>query len=215
MRLPAKSFLTLLLVIIPLYVNAHPHNWIRLKTEFTLDENGQLIEVLQHWTFDIYYSAINLADISNEYESQQEGLNKLAQDMVNNLQGFDFFSELKVANQRVHLAKPSDYSLTTVLEDGQQKLLLGMRFTLDGSSPIDSQTLSWRVFDPTYYIDMRHQTASKILIHKNNNTECSTNIESPTPSAEIIDYAANLDRSMKDTQGLGSYFAEKIHIHCR
>ena len=76
------------------------------------------------------------------------------------------------------------------------------------------KTLSWRVFDPAYYIDMRHQKLSQVTLHKGNDTECSTRIEQPNPSEEIIAYATSLDRSQKDTKGLGDYFAEKVLIHC-
>ena len=216
MKLTTQLFSTLfvLLTILPLRVDAHPHSWITLKTEFMLDEKGRLTELQQHWEFDVYFSMMTLADIMNENEDQKKGLEQLAKDMVNNLRSYDYFSELKIDNQPVALTKPSDYSLTTAFKEGQQQLTLNMRFKLTDTRPIERKTLSWRVFDPTYYIDMRHHKTSQVLIHKKNATECSTSIELPEPSDEMIDYASSLDRSKKDTEGLGAYFAEKVLIHC-
>jgi ABC-type uncharacterized transport system substrate-binding protein len=209
----SQCFLVMLyLLSIELY--AHPHNWIDLKTEFILDEKGQLTHLLQHWVFDAYFSAIKLADIEKEHDSQQQGLRKMAKEIAKNLKNYDYFSELKIENQSVKLPKPSDYSLETIVKGGQQKLLLTMRFKMNNSPVVKRKTLSWRVFDPSYYIDMRHQKSSQILIHNGKDRECSVDIVTPKPSAEVIKYATSLDRSQKDTKGLGSYFAEKVLINC-
>ena len=212
--LSASFILTIALAFSSSYLHAHPHNWINVKTEFIVDDRGQLTDLLQYWEFDIYYSAIHLADIGNEYDNQQQGLNKLAAKMVENLQRYKYFSALKIDAESLSLGKPNDYSLTTTFKDGNQQLLLSMRFSLDESLPIGRKKLLWRVFDPTYYIDMKHHTRSQILIRNSSHMKCVTTIDVPTPSAEIIDYASRLDSSMKETQGLGSYFAEKILIHC-
>jgi ABC-type uncharacterized transport system substrate-binding protein len=209
-----SQYFLVVLSLLPIELYAHPHNWIDLKTEFILDEKGQLTQLLQHWKFDVYYSAIKLADIEKEYDSQQQGLRKLAKEMAESLKNYDYFSELKIENQSVMLPKPSDYLLNTIVKEGQQQLLLTMRFRMNNSPDIKRKTLSWRVFDPSYYIDMRHQKSSQILIRNGKSRECSVDIETPKPSTEIIKYATSLDRSQKDTKGLGSYFAEKVLINC-
>ncbi len=206
--------LLVMLTLLPIHAYAHPHNWITLKTEFTLDERGQLTALLQHWKFDIYYSEIRLADIKNEYRDQQQGLDQVAKEMAKNLKNYNYFSELKINDQLIALTEPSTRSLSTVFEKDQQQLILTMGFKLEEPWSIGNKTLSWRVFDPTYYIDMRHQKLSQILIHKSKDTECSTHIESPKLSEEMIKYAASLDRTQKNTQGLGDYFAEKVLIRC-
>jgi ABC-type uncharacterized transport system substrate-binding protein len=89
-----------------------------------------------------------------------------------------------------------------------------MSFRMNNSPIIKRKTLSWRVFDPSYYIDMRHQKSSHILIHNGKSKKCSVHIETPKPSTEIIKYATSLDSSHKDAKGLGSYFAEKVLINC-
>jgi len=205
----------LLLIALSLRVEAHPHNWITLKTEFTVDKQGRLTRVLQHWAFDIYYSAILLDDLKKGGKSQQQALDYKAKDMVKNLKSYDFFSELIIDEQPISLDKPSEYSLSTSVKEEQQQLILTMGFTLKEPLSIRRQSLSWRVFDPTYYIDMKHHELSEILIHQSVDTACSTHIDQPKPTREMIEYATSLDRSQKDTQGLGSYFAEKVLIHCQ
>ncbi len=209
------SYLSFIVIILFSWrTYAHPHNWIDLKTEFVLDNQGQLIEIKQHWLFDIYYSTVKLADIASEYKSQQEGLRYTAIDMAKNLQDYRYFSELKTSDQLVVLPMPKYSTLDKVVREGQQQLMLTMHFVLDTPIPTNDDTLSWRVFDPTYYIDMKHHTSSQILIHNEQGKKCSTRIHSPKPSQELIEYAINLDRTQKDTQGLGAHFAETVFVQC-
>lgn len=206
--------LLVLALFFSLYSHAHPHNWIDLQTEFTLDKNGQLKELTQHWTFDIYYSAIRLADLANEYQSQQLGLKFMANDMAKNLHDFQYFSELKINNESIDLPRPSYSSVATVTGDEQEQLILTMHFVLEKPLPLKNRTLSWRVFDPTYYIEMKHHSLSQIYIKSLQSKKCLTEIKSPKPSAELIRYATELDRKQTDTKGLGTHFAETVLVQC-
>lgn len=215
MKLALLSRLLLLsLGLVCCYTSAHPHSWIDLKTEFILDDKHQLVAIKQRWVFDTYYSVIKLADISNEHADQQSGLAYVAKDMAKNLRGYGYFSELIIDSQSIVLPEPDESVLTTIFQKGQQQLVLTMNFAFDSAVVLHKKVLSWRVFDPTYYIDMRHHTLSQIVIRQPPNIECSTQLNIPTPSDELINYASSLDRTQKDTQGLGAHFAETVHIHC-
>lgn len=193
-------------------VYAHPHNWIDLKTEFVFDNDGYLIGVKQDWTFDVYYSTIKLADIASEYDNQQAGFNQLAVDIAKNLGNYGYFSDLKIGNDAIDLPEPNESTLRSIFEKGQQQLVLTMSFSL--KAPMKKERLSWRVFDPTYYIAMRHHKVSQVVINKEHDKDCSINLDVPEPSDELIEYATSLDRTQKDTQGLGAHFAETVFIRC-
>jgi ABC-type uncharacterized transport system substrate-binding protein len=207
-------FLFLLFAISPHCLSAHPHNWITVKSEFLIDEKGLLTEVHQYWEFDVYFSMMTLADVMHESKIQPNSLQVLAEDMVNNMESYSYFSQLKLDKQPIALPKPNDFSLSTVTNDGPQQLSLSMRFQLTTPQQITDKTLVWQVFDPTFYIDMRHHDASQVIIHAQNGSTCSTRIELPEPSDEMIDYALSLDQTQKNTQGLGAEFAEKVIIQC-
>ncbi|MGK0476309.1 MAG: ABC-type uncharacterized transport system substrate-binding protein [Oleispira sp.] len=149
--------------------------------------------MLGYWKFDVYYSTIRLADIKNGHGNQEQGLRKMAKEMTKNLKNYHYFSELKVENRLIKLTK---------------------HFSMVNPLDVKGKALSLRVFDPTYYIDMRHQKPSQILIHNNKGEKCSIYIETPKPSAEIIEYATTLDRTQKNTKGLGNYFAEQLLLSC-
>ena len=206
--------LILLLVLFTAQSKAHPHSWISLKSEFELDTEGRLTSLTQHWEFDVYYSMMAIADMMNNYGDQQKGLKLLAKDMAKNLKSYQYFSSLKIDNRALDLPEPSETMLNIVEKDEQQILKLSMQFKWSLPRPIENKSVSLQVFDPTYYIDMRHYDASQITIRSLNASECETTVQLPDPSDEMIEYALNLDRTQKDTQGLGENFAEQVLIHC-
>lgn len=203
-----------LLIILPQLSFAHPHSWISIKSEFVLDEEGQLAELHQQWVFDVYFSMITLADVMNAYPDTQTGLHVLAEDVIANLKSYHYFATLNIDNQNIALPKPSQYEFDTAIEEEQPVLSFYMRFEFSEPLPTVGKRLTWRVFDPTYYIDMNHGRLSQIHIEAKNMIECSKNIETPAPSDEWIDYASSLDQSQRDTEGLGAHFAETVVILC-
>ncbi len=208
------TFLLAITATITCKAIAHPHSWIALSSEFILDERGNLVEIRQRWDFDIFYSMMTMADMMNEYRDQEVGLKKLADQMIRNLESYGYFSRLHLDSDEMPLSKPNHYVLQTKTEEGEQVLSLEMRFKIAPPSSVEGKVINWSVYDPTYYIHMAHNELNAIRVNGGNATECSKAIDFPEPSDEIIEYAASLDRTQRDTQGLGDYFAEQVTIQC-
>lgn len=214
MTQPLARLVLFLLVLMPGMLSAHPHNWISVKSEFTVNEEGELVSIQQDWTFDTFYSVIKLEEIAIDYPSQQLGLEETAEVMAKNLLAFGYFSELLVDGQPIDLPYPDNSMLSLVNEEAQQRLMLTMNFTLTIPKKLTDLAVLWRVYDPTYYIEMKHHQASRIVIDNMSSAQCSTTLDAPEVTDELIEYAASLDRTQKNTQGLGSLFAETILIRC-
>lgn len=182
---------------------AHPHSWIELNTTFVIDEDVQLVKVKQRWEFDAYYSMMTRADLLNEFSNEKQGLTETARRMINSLKDYEYFSELKVEGKKLKLGMPLDYSLSTKKKVGSSILVLEMTFNIMDKVKVENEKVSWRVFDPTYYISMNHDKASNVDIISKGTTECSKTLEVPAPSDEIVDYAKSLDKTQKNTRGLG------------
>ncbi len=195
-------------------VTAHPHSWIDMKADMILDEQGRLTAIRQHWAFDTYFSMVTLADALNEHGDKQTGLKKLADEFIHNLTEFHYFSELTVDGTEIELPRPSSYRLIEKTGAEQPILALEMRFDMTRPLVIEDKNLAWSVFDPTYYIAMNYSKISNVSIEGEKAARCQLNLDLPSPSFELIEYAQNLDRSRKDTDGLGVNFAEKIRIAC-
>ncbi len=195
-------------------VQAHPHNWIALNSSFVLDDRARLVQVNQRWEFDFYYSLMTHADLLKQYGNEELGLRATAADMIKNLESYQYFSTLKLNGSPIELGVPDEYQLSTMNVEGQLILVLEMTFDIETETKIENKTLSWQVYDPTYYIAMNHATEKNIKIISGNATECSTKLELPQPTDDQIDYAQSLDQTQNNTDGLGASFAETAFINC-
>ncbi len=185
-----------------------------MKASMILDGQGRLIAIRQHWAFDTYFSMVTLADALNEHGDKETGLGKMADKFIHNLTEFQYFSELSIDGAEIELPRPSSYRLSEKSEGEQPILHLEMRFDITRPLVVKDKNLVWSVFDPTYYIAMNYSVADNVSIEGENSALCRLNLDLPSPSFELIEYAQNLDRTRKDTDGLGVNFAEKIRISC-
>ncbi len=87
-------------------------------------------------------------------------------------------------------------------------------FDITPEIPIDNKGIEWQVYDPTYYIAMMHTENTNVSVTANHALDCSSTVEQPDPTEDIINYAMGLDQSQRETNGLGKHFAEKIRINC-
>ena len=205
------------LLIAGLYIQpvaAHPHYWINLKADMILDEQGRLAAIEQHWAFDVFFSMMTVADVVKEHGDKATGLSKMADQMINNLTGYQYFSVLTIDGTEVALPRPSRYRLTENTEPEQAILELEMRFDMTEPLAIKDKSVAWSVYDPTYYIAMNYASVENVIIKGVQGAQCQMNLDVPNPSSELIEYAQQLDRTQKDTDGLGIKFAEKIRINC-
>lgn len=211
---PKYRMLGVLLLLFSSLIQAHPHNWIALNSRFVLDDQAQLISIEQRWEFDVFYSMMTLADVLNEYGSEEAGLPVFASRMIENLASYNYFSVLRLDSQVIQLSSPQRYALVSRQRDQQQVLELQMRFDLEKPLSIEARTLVFSVYDPTYYIAMNHANEHNIVIEGGNASECVLELKFAEPSEDLLDFAQSLDQSQKDTDGLGENFAETALIRC-
>jgi len=193
---------------------AHPHNWISLGSQFLLNTDNQLIEIKQTWEFDTFYSVITSADIMNTYGDMETGLKPTADAMADNLKPYHYFSKLTINGKDVALPAASEANLTASGKDMDTVLTLELTFRFATPVVLTNQDVIWSVYDPTFYIAMTHPSIEAVTIVGGTSIECGQELKIPSPSDEMIDYAASLDQTQRDTEGLGDLFAEEVVIQC-
>lgn len=204
-----------LFCIIPV-CNAHPHNWVTTRSEFELNDAGHLVAISQVWRFDYFYSAILIAELANDWQqSLPKAFELEAHRMVTNLKSYNYFSVLSLAGRDRTLPVPDRYRLQVVKDSGQEFVELSMHFKLTPPLLLKDSELIWSVFDPTYYIAYSHEHVDNVKIHHPAGWQCGKQLRLPEITEELIAYAFSLDRTQRDTDGLGQAFAEKIVIGCR
>lgn len=194
---------------------AHPHNWVTVRSEFDLNDSGQLVSINQIWRFDFFYSAILIAELANDWQQPlPKALELEARRMVTNLKPYAYFSALSIGGRDTPLPTPDRYRLQVVKAEGQEFLELDMHFRLDKYPLLAGKALIWSVYDPTYYIAYSHESPDNIEIRHAGAWQCSKQLKLPEITEQLIAYAFSLDRTQRDTDGLGQAFAEKIVITC-
>jgi len=212
-----KSIIGCLLGVIGITTvcNAHPHNWVTVRSEFELNDSGHLVTISQVWRFDFFYSAILIAELANDWQQPlPKALELEARRMVTNLKPYGYFSVLSIGDRDTALPIPDRYRLQVVKDGEQECLELSMHFQLNPHLLLEGNELVWLVFDPTYYIAYSHESVSNIEIRHPTRWQCSKQLRLPEIKEELIAYAFSLDRTQRDTDGLGEAFAEKIVIRC-
>ncbi len=95
-----------------------------------------------------------------------------------------------------------------------------MEFTLPLRTPLDLKGKPglYRVYDPTYYIDVSHDKDHPVSFVDEKTgapvSVCRYAVELPKVSQAMIFSAAALDKNAKAPKNLGYYFAEKVTLSC-
>lgn len=92
-----------------------------------------------------------------------------------------------------------------------------MRFTAPLETPVDiiEKDLSYRVYDPTYYVEILHMKDDVVAFRGPEAGRCTGRITAPTPSMEAVSLAQSLPPDAEPDDSLGSMFAERVDIECR
>ncbi len=94
---------------------------------------------------------------------------------------------------------------------------LVMEFVVPLSEPVDptAQSLSYAVYDPTYYIEIFHVDPQSFGAEGPMPADCALELEEPNPNPEMVSFAASLDQTESAGDGLGAFFAEQVYLRCQ
>lgn len=131
---------------------AHPHVWVKMKTELLFDAHHALTGFRHKWTFDEAYSefAVEGLDTNHDGKYDSEELKELAEVNISSLKEFDYFTYPKLGEDLLDRSPPEDY----VLEYHDNMLTLSFTLPLAEALPSAKfKNFRFSVYDPTYYVD--------------------------------------------------------------
>ena len=89
-----------------------------------------------------------------------------------------------------------------------------MFFTLHLAQPPSAKEgLEYRVFDPSYYIEMLHHSRKDVML-ESAGLACASQLIAPNPTAAQTTLAGALDRNAKAPDNLGEMFAQTVRVSC-
>lgn len=190
--------------------DAHPHTWIYYEVELVFDEEARIAGMRQSWSFDEFYTVYATAGLGEGGKPDQKLIDAITAENMKNLREYGYFTDVRYDGERIGLDKASD------IEAGMDGDRLRMSFFAPLERPVDPRAgdFSYRIFDPTFYIEMVHAPSDQAIRLSNALPTCTTRLIGPDPNPEMSAYAAALDRTQKGTDGLGALFAEKVVVRC-
>lgn len=191
---------------------AHPHGWIDVEVELRFDGEGQLTGLYQTWLFDEAYTAFVTegGDLDGDGAPDQEGLEALLHENIGNLAEFDYFTVVERDGRPLGLGTATE--LSTRMEGA--RLQIAFLVPLAEPVPARGTPLSYAIYDPTYFIEMRHAESEAPIRLAGAPEGCRFRLQPPNPTADQVALAAALDVNDRVEDGLGALFAEKVVLQC-
>ena len=189
---------------------AHPHAWIDMSTSLTFNGEARISSIVVDWLFDDFYTAFVVEDINRAGESIDQALTSLAEENLRSLKEYQYFTDVRVDGKRQHV----EYNGHFETEIRQDRLWL--RFKIALPQPVDprQQSVTYAVYDPTYYIEILHLEGDVVALRGERSRGCFANILPATPTGATIAMAAALDQNVKAPNTLGQMFADTVEILC-
>lgn len=192
-------------------LGAHPHAWIDLRASVLFTADGDLKALRQEWLFDPSYSHLLLEDLAvDRPELDLDGaLALMTERMLGNLREYDYFTEIRLGERRLVPARAEN----AAMQLRQRRLHLSFDLPLEAARPDATRPLNYRVYDPTYWIEILHDEED--VIHLAGGGGCTAHIQPARPEPWLVAYAATFDRDQRTPiEDLGRRFAEVVFVEC-
>jgi ABC-type uncharacterized transport system substrate-binding protein len=190
---------------------AHPHVSVQAQSELVYDASANLTAVRHHWTFDESFStfAVQGLDSKKDGKYTREDLADLAKTNVESLSEFGFFTSGKSSGKKLEFTNPKDQWL----EYTNKKLTL--HFVLPLKAPVSGKTVTFEVYDPTYYVDFSFIETNPVSL-SGAPSGCSVTMKKP-PQLDV-NKSKNLSEDffaqMSASSNFGAGFATHALVAC-
>ncbi|WP_458524540.1 DUF1007 family protein [Onishia taeanensis] len=210
--------LAVLLLAAATGAQAHPHGWIDLGVAVRFDEQGRVTALEQRWRMDPFYSLVVMEELAADASdaSMEQRLDRLGLEIRDNLAAQQYFTELRHGQQPVAFGEVENYSVR------RRDDRLVFSFLLPLATPLapGDMPLRYRVFDPSYYIEVVHEADDgeprpQALTLRGAAKGCSARIVPADPDPARVAEAAQLDIDETAEPGLGRFFAETGEVTCQ
>ena len=156
---------------------AHPHVWVAVRSEVVFGADGKISGVRHAWEFDEMYSAFAVQGLGKDGKPPTRAeLSGKAQEMVENLHEFEFFTFAKQNGAKTPFKPPQDAYM-----DANDKKLVTLHFFLPLETPVAAKKpFSFQVYDPTYFVAFGLEKKDPVKLAQAP-SGCSLSLMEPAP----------------------------------
>jgi len=190
---------------------AHPHVWVRMKSELVFAADGAVTGIRHAWTFDDMYSAFAVQGLSHKKEGEfsRAELASLAEVNVTSLKEYGYFTRARLNGKNLPISDPVDYWL------GYGDSVLTLHFTLPFKASAAVKHLSFEIYDPTWFVDFSFPDTEPVAL-PGAPQGCRLDVQRPTglTAAQGQQLSEAFFNSLAATSNFGAQFANKVLVQC-
>ena len=189
---------------------AHPHAWIDMHSEVMLDGDGDMEGLRLYWVFDEWYTTYIASEFAKSDTMSTEFLTSLASQNLANLAEYDYFTKVLVDGEKASIGK------VTKFDTGLLQERLWLRFEVPLADAIDprKRKVSYKVYDPSYYIEILHVEDNPVTFKGKGADQCSAKVIDADPTFEAVALASAIDVTQTGGDNLGELFAQTVEVSC-
>lgn len=184
---------------------AHPHVWVTMETTILFDK-GSISGLRHKWTFDDMYTAMAIQGLDTNKDGvyDRKELGELAQVNMDGLKEFEYFTFLKLGDNRLKVKAPLDYYLEHS-KDG----LLSLHFTVPLEKPVlaEAKGFTFQITDPGFFIAFEFAKEAPIKLGPGAPAGCKPLLGAAEKDAAE---AQKLGESFFSQMGSGSMFGISV-----
>ncbi|UUX48905.1 DUF1007 family protein [Nisaea acidiphila] len=190
---------------------SHPHAWVDITVQVIFDPAGDVAGLREHWLLDEFYTVFALESMgAGDAGPTQAAIDDLMKNNMKSLAEYDYFTQVEQAGKPIAFGPIT--KMASQLKNG--RLLMSFMLPFKQAVNLSDGPLDYRIFDPTYYIEVLHAQQDDAIQLQGAPVGCNHRLTAPRPSLEDIARAARLDQTQSGGDGLGILFSERVEVYC-
>ncbi|ART63878.1 hypothetical protein B9H00_13115 [Kushneria marisflavi] len=191
---------------------AHPHGWVDYRVTVMVDDHQRVTALKQSWKMDPFQSLTMIEGLESAegHESMPERLDALGHEIAANLPSQHYLTHVYDGDQELALGGIEDY--TTRLNN--DRVEFSFILTLAKPQPL-SETLSWKIYDGTYFIEFLYDDQTEYPIELvNAPARCHGEVTHADPDPAVVASVSVIDVTGDTPEGVGRLFSDTGGIKC-
>lgn len=218
-KLKALAGLVAGLTIWSATASAHPHQWIDMRSQLIVSDDGMVTGVRVEWKMDTGYVKEALDGLQKTADGNYSAadLQSLTEENLGALADYGYFVFFRFNGEKQPIGKAFDGLQTYNPKDGRLTLL----FSVSLDKPLDPHQgpVTLKVYDPEFFIDFGYVDSKPILISKPLSKDCSASLMPIPKDSQLEDtrmMLASKDKAWKpgEDEDYGGLFAQPVEVKC-
>jgi ABC-type uncharacterized transport system substrate-binding protein len=191
---------------------AHPHVWVKMKSELIYASDGSITGIRHHWAFDDMFSAFATQGLDSKVKGQftREELAPLAKVNIDSLREFKYFTYATADGRKMPFVDPlPGYYLDF------KNAILTLNFVLPFKKPVKAKLIKIEIYDPTIFVDFEFAKETPVRM-EGPPSGCKIDVVRPREitAQQSLSLGEQFFNSLSAQSNWGEQFANRILVVC-